>query len=727
MHFSFPHVKQHESRDCGPACLKMIAKHYGKTLSLEYLREKSYINKLGVSLLGISEAAEAIGFRPTAVKISFDSLVEQVILPCIVHWNGNHFVTIYKIKKNKIYVADPATTLTIYSIEEFLEHWSFDNGVGYALLLQPTPKFYNDEELNYGRYPSLWSFKSYLKPFKRHFVQIFIGLVVGFVITLATPFLFRALVDLGISRNDVDFVYALIVSQFILFLGGFSVQLISSWIMLHLGSRLHISIVSDFLMKMLKLPIGFFESKITGDLLQRIQDNKRIEQLLSATSVQSFFSIFSMIVSGIILVLFNSTIFWIVLCANGISVLWIFLFLRRRKILDYKVFDQVSKTNNQLINILQGISEIKLSNSEKHKRWEWERVMVNLFKVQIEMLSFNQMQQSGTSILYQIQNLSISLVSALAVMNGEMSFGAMMAVTMISGQFNGAVNQLHNFIITLQEAKISLERVAEIHLKKDESPSTENFIVEFPENQNITFQDVSFTYSSLKSTYVLKNLNFIIPTGKVTAIVGASGSGKTTLLKLLLKFYSPTQGKILLNQSNLVMVSGSVWREQCGVVMQDGRIFPDTVAKNIALGREKIDYEKLHNAAYLANIENFIEQLPNGYNTKIGEDGLNLSRGEIQRILLARAIFKNPTYVFLDEATSSLDSENEFQIMGKLKEFFVGRTVVIIAHRLSTVQFADQIIVLHKGEIVESGNHADLTENKRFYYNLVKNQLELGA
>jgi ATP-binding cassette subfamily B protein len=727
MRFSFPHVKQHESRDCGPACLKMIAKYYGKTLSLEYLREKSYINKLGVSLLGISEAAETIGFRPTAVKISFDSLVEQAQLPCVVHWNWNHFVTVYKIKKNKVFIADPATDLVAYSTEEFLAHWSFEKGTGYALLLQPTPRFYDSEELNFGTASSLWSFKSYLKPFRRYFIQVFVGLVVGFAVTLITPFLFRALVDLGISRNDVGFVYALIVSQFILFLGSFSVQLISSWIMLHLGSRLHISIVSDFLMKMLKLPVVFFESKITGDLLQRIQDNKRIEQLLSATSVQSFFSIFSMVVSGIIIVLFNTTIFWIVLSANGVSILWIFLFLKRRKILDYKMFDNVSKTSNQLIHILQGINEVKLSNSEKHKRWEWERIMVNLFKVQMEMLSFNQMQQSGTSILYQIQNLSISLVSALAVMNGEMSFGAMMAVTMISGQFNGAVNQLHSFIITLQEAKISLERVAEIHLKKDESPANENLIVEMATNQSITFEDVSFTYASLKSTFILKNLNFTIPNEKVTAIVGASGSGKTTLLKLLLKFYAPTQGKILLNTSNLVMVNSAVWREQCGVVMQDGKIFPDTVANNIALGREKINYEKLHHAAYLANIEHFIEQLPNSYNTKIGEDGLNLSRGEIQRILLARAIYKNPSYIFLDEATSSLDSENEFQIMGKLKEFFVGRTVVIIAHRLSTVQFADQIIVLHKGEIVESGNHANLTENKRFYYNLVKNQLELGV
>ena len=729
--FSFPFYHQYDAMDCGPTCLRMIAKYYGKNYSLEFLREKCFIGREGVSLLGISDAAELIGFRTLGVKISFDKLINEVPLPCIAHWRQNHFVVIYKIKKNKIYIADPGHGLIAYKTEEFLREWGSagtnDSPEGVILGLEPTPDFYHHDDAFMHDKTSFRFLIEYLRPYKKMIIQVLISMFIGIILGLIFPFLTQAIVDFGINNQNIGFVYTVLVAQLMLYIGRTAVEFIRSWIFLHIGTRINISIISDFLIKLMKLPIAFFDTKMIGDILQRIGDNQRVQTFLTSSTLNTLFSLFSLIIYGFVLLIYSASIFFIFLAGSILSVLWIVIFMKKRRCLDFKRFEQMTHNQSHLIQLIHGMQEIKLNGCERQKRWIWEGIQARLFKVNIKSLALDQFQEGGNSFINELKNILISFLAAKLVIDGEITLGMMMAIQYIIGQLNTPISQLINLLHTAQDAKISLERMGEIHNKEDEEKADENKSVLIPEERSIRIKNLYFQYEGPHSEFVLNDLSLEILQGKVTAIVGASGSGKTTILKLLLKFYPPTKGEIRLGEINLTNFNSRIWRQKCGVVMQDGYIFSDTIAKNITVSEENIDRQKLFHAVKIANIQEFVESLPLGYNTKIGSDGHGLSQGQRQRILIARAVYKNPEYLFFDEATSALDANNEREIIENLEQFFQGKTVIIIAHRLSTVKNADQIVVLDKGHIIETGNHSELTQLRGAYFHLVKNQLELGS
>lgn len=727
---SFPIYKQLDAMDCGPSCLRMVARHYGKNYSLNTLRDKSYISKEGVSLQGISEAAESIGFKTLGTGMTMDTLMKEAPLPLIAHWNQEHFVVVYKVKKDKIFVADPALGDLTYSINEFKKHWAStrqDNeDVGICLLLEPTPAFFqrDDEKIDKAGFRFLIS---YLKPYRKLIWQLTLGLIAGSILLLLFPLLFQALVDYGINNKDLSFVYLILLAQLLFIIGRASIEFIRSWILLHLSTRINIALISDFLIKLMKLPVSFFEIKLVGDILQRIGDHRRIEEFLTTSTLSTLFSFVNLIIFGIVLAIYNTTIFLIFAISTVLYVLWVSRFMKRRRVLDYARFEQLSQNQSKIIQIINGIREIKLNDSDIRKRWEWEGIQASLFKVNIKNLALNQYQNAGTIFIHEVASIVIIFIVARAVIAGEMTLGMMLAVSYILGQLKSPVEQFVGFLHKSQDAKISLERLSEVHSQEEEEKNKEVKLRIFPERHVITITNLTFQYEGPHSPKVLDNIDLQIPQDKVTAIVGVSGSGKTTLLKLLLGFYKPVEGEISIGDMNLNNFDLKQWRNQCGVVMQDGYIFSDTIAKNIALSSDRIDFERLIESAKLANIQNFIEKLPLSYNTKIGINGQGLSGGQKQRILIARAIYKNPSFLFMDESTSSLDAENELVIMQNLKRFFHARTVVVVAHRLSTVKNADQIVVLDDGRIVEQGTHNDLIKNKGQYYQLVRNQLELGT
>jgi len=726
----FQHYTQLDAMDCGPICLRMVAKHYGKSYSLQTLRDRSFITREGVSLLGTSDAAESIGFRTMGVKISFEQLIEETPLPFIAHWKQSHFVVVYKIdKKKNLHIADPAEGLVKLTEEEFKGGWistkSEGEEKGVCLLLEPTPDFYasEDEKLNKANFKFLFS---YLKPYKKFLIQLFLGLLAGSLLQLIFPFLTQSIVDFGIANRDISFVYLVLVAQLMLFTGRTTIDFIRGWILLHISTRINISLISDFLIKLMKLPIRFFDIKMIGDLMQRIGDHTRIESFLTSTSLAILFSVFNLIIFGAVLIFYSTKIFIVFLVGSVLYALWVILFMKKRKELDYKRFAEMSDNQSNVIQLITGMQEIKLNNCEKQKRWEWERIQARLFKVSVKSLALNQYQQAGSVFINELKNIIISFIAAAAVIHGEMTLGMMMAVQYIIGQLNSPIAQLIGFMQSAQDAKISLERLGEIHNKKDEENIEEPKLALLPSKKNIVLDKLHFQYEGPHSEMVLNNIELEIPEKQITAIVGASGSGKTTLIKLMLGFYEPVKGEIFVGGTGLENFSQRMWRGSCGVVMQDGYIFSDTIAKNVAVIDEVVDKEKLLNAVKVANIQEFVERLPLSYNTKIGQDGHGLSQGQKQRILIARAVYKNPEFIFLDEATNALDANNERKIMENLDKFFKGRTVVVVAHRLSTVKNADQIIVLDKGQIVEKGTHNELAKKKGAYYELVKNQLELG-
>jgi len=725
----FPHYRQLDTMDCGPTCLRIIAKYYGKNYSLQSLREKSFITREGVSLLGISDAAENIGFRTLAAKIPFDKLKEEAPTPFIAHWRQQHFIVVYGFKKDKVLVSDPAHGRVKLSKKEFLDGWISDRTqgeeTGVVLLLEPSPEFYEVEGEKLDRSGFKFLFK-YLRPYKKFITQLFLGMLVGSILQLIFPFLTQSIVDIGIQNQDLNFVTLILIAQLMLFFSRTAVEFIRGWILLHLGTRINISILSDFLIKLMKLPVSFFDTKMIGDLLQRIGDHNRIESFLTSSTLNTLFSFINLIVFGVVLAIYDMQIFAIFFAGSAVYVVWILIFMKKRRDLDYKRFDQMSSNQSNLIQLITGMQEIKLHNSEKQKRWEWERIQAKLFKVSISGLALNQYQQAGSSFINELKNIIITFLAAKAVIDGEITLGMMLAVQYIIGQLNTPINQLVGFIHTAQDAKISLERLGEIHNRENEEDDDQDKVTIFPEDMSLKVEKLSFQYEGPHAEYALKDVSIPIPEGKITAIVGASGSGKTTLVKLLLKFYEPTEGEIRLGDINLSNYSNRLWRNKCGAVLQDGFIFSDTIAKNIAISDEYIDKEKLLHAVKVANIQEFIESLPLGYNTKIGNDGHGLSQGQRQRILIARAVYKDPEYIYFDEATNALDANNEKVIMENLEKFFEGKTVVVVAHRLSTVKNADQIVVLDKGKLTEMGTHQELTEKRGDYYKLVKNQLELG-
>jgi ATP-binding cassette subfamily B protein len=726
----FPFFKQLDAMDCGPSCLRMIAKFYGKNFSLQTIRDRSSLTREGVSLLGLSDAAESIGFRSVGARVSFKQLSEELPLPVIVHWKSEHFIVAYAVKGGKVHVADPAFGLIKYSKEEFLKGWSGntdeDKAIGLVLIVEPTPDFYQleDEKIDKSSFAYLFT---YFRSQKKFIRQLFLGLLLGSLFQLIFPLLTQAMVDIGINNRDIGFVTLILVAQLILFVSQTSVEFFRSWILLHLTTRLNISLISDFLIKLMKLPISFFDTKMVGDLLQRIGDHTRIENFITNQTLNVLFSMVNLLVFSIVLAIYSWTILLIFLLGSLFYVLWIVIFLKKRRELDFHRFRQLSENQAKLIELITGMQEIKLNNCEKQKRWEWERIQAKLFKVNISRLSLSQTQTIGSSFINQLKNILISFLAAKLVIEGNITIGAMVAVSYIIGQINAPLANLMDFIQTAQDAKISLERFNEIHLKKNEESLEEQKIIELPKNQDISIVDVSFQYEGPRSPMVLKQINLIIPANKTTAIVGMSGSGKTTLIKLLLGFYPPVEGSISVGEVDLNQISTSFWRSRCGVVMQDGFIFSDTIVNNITVGDDSVDRDRLLEAVKMANIQEYIESLPLGYHTKIGQEGAGLSQGQKQRILIARSVYKNPGFLFFDEATNALDANNEKVILENMNDFYKNRTVVVVAHRLSTVKNADQIVVLDKGEIVEKGAHNELIKLKGHYWHLVRNQLELGT
>ncbi|MBT5528517.1 MAG: peptidase domain-containing ABC transporter [Cytophagia bacterium] len=723
----FPFYNQLDAMDCGPSCLQMISKYYGKTYSIQTLRDKCFITREGVSLLGISDAAESIGLRSKGVRINFEQLKADVTFPSIIHWNQNHFIIVYRITKNKVYVADPAHGLLKYSHEEFVKSWIQDGSEkGLCLLIEKAPDFHlvDDEIIDKSGFKFLFS---YVKPYKKYLFQLITGLLIGSLVLLLFPFLTQQIVDYGINNHNIGFIYLVLIAQLILFLGRTSVDFIRGWILLHISTRVNISLISDFLIKLMKLPIGFFDIKKIGDLLQRISDHTRIESFITNSTLSILFSFVNLIVFGIVLGFYSLKILAVFIIGSFLYVLWVYLFMKKRRVLDYKRFNQLADNQSNLIQLITGMQEIKLNNCEKQKRWEWENIQAKLFRVNVKGLSLSQNQRAGATILNESKNIFITFIAATAVIGGSMSLGMMLAVVFMIGQLNSPLEQLILFLNKAQDAKISLERLAEIHKKDDEESKVNEKISFIPEDKSIYINNLSFQYEGPQSEMVLNDINISIPEKKVTAIVGTSGSGKTTLLKLLLGFYAPTRGEIKVGDINQQSLNEKVWRNKCGAVMQDGFIFSDTIARNVAISDERIDQKRFYSAIKVANIQQFVQNLPLGYNTKIGADGHGLSQGQKQRILIARAVYKNPDFLFFDEATNSLDANNEKIIMNNLDEFFKGKTVMVIAHRLSTVKNADQIIVIEKGKVIEIGSHSELAERRSSYYNLVKNQLELGV
>lgn len=727
---NFPTHKQRDSKDCGPTCLKIISKYYKKSFRIEDLRQLSETQRSGTTLLGISNAAEKIGYRTIGLKISKDRLAE-LPLPCILHWNDNHFVVLYKIHKLKYYISDPAFGLIEYSESEFLKNWSRTSNVndaneGFSLIIEPDPSFLNDNHLEgTKRNLGISYLLKYFYQYRPFLVQLILGVLAGSLLQLFVPFLTQSIVDVGIKNRDINFIYLILFGQVFIFIGRTSVEIIRRWIILHLSTRINISLISNFFIKLMNLPISFFDSKKTGDLLQRINDHERIERLITQSSLDVLFSMVNVIVFGLVLAFYDYRIFITFMLGSFLYFFWIKIFLKKRAAIDYKKFARLSQEQSKVIELINGIQEIKLHNAEKEKRWGWEDLQAQLFKVSIEGLALEQYQSVGSGFINELKNISITILSAKLVIDGDITLGMMLAISYIVGQLNGPISQLINFIKELQDAQLSLDRLSEIHNKDDEENLNDQKIVDVPLLTPLTLKKVSYRYTG-STQLVLEELDLRIPSQKITAIVGTSGSGKTTLMKLLLKFYDPTKGIIKLGATDLKSISQRAWRAQSGVVMQEGYIFSDTIARNISVGDDFIDKDKLLQAVDVANIQEFIEGLPLSYNTKIGMEGLGLSTGQKQRILIARAVYKNPNFLFFDEATSALDAHNEKIIMEKLNTFFKNKTVVVIAHRLSTVKNADQIVVLEKGKIIETGTHIELVKLKGSYFTLVKNQLELG-
>ncbi|MEN5433861.1 peptidase domain-containing ABC transporter [Sphingobacterium faecium] len=723
----FTNYKQMDEMDCGATCLRIIFKHYGKLLSIHKIRKLCQTTKSGVNLLGISEAAEKMGFRTYGVRLSLNQL-KDIDLPCILHWNQNHFVVLHEIRKGRYYVSDPAAGLLTYKEKEFSMNWfsTKDHHVGLSLVLSPGPDFYQIDEEEPEMKLEWNKIFTYFFKYKKLFVQLILGMILGTLLSLITPFLTQSVVDIGINTNNISFINLILIAQLMLFVGSTAVAFIRSWIMLHISTRVNISILTDLLIKIMKLPMSFFDLKTHGDIMQRMSDQQRIESFLTGSTLNTLFSLFNMVIFGTLLVIYNKTIFLVFFGATVLYTLWILAFMKYRRQLDEKRFKIASDNQTYMVEMIQSIKDIKLNNAQKQKRWGWEALQAKLFKFKVESLALVQYQSVGSMAINQAKAILITFISAKAVIDGEMTLGGMMAVQYILGMVSNPVESLLEFMQSYQDAKISLERLNEIYGFEEEENIKKDYLTQLPDNKTIEIRNLTFRYFGAGNDPIFTNLNLTFPEGKTTAIVGTSGSGKTTIIKLLLRYYNPEEGEILIGGKKLDHIDFGLWRQSCGSVLQENYVYADTIEHNIAVNDEFADKELLNNAINVANMDEFIADEPFGIATRIGTAGKGISQGQRQRLMIARAVYKNPAYIFLDEATNSLDANNEKEIVEKLDKFFNNRTVIVVAHRLSTVKNADNIIVLEKGIVMEQGTHKELTALRGSYYNLVKNQLELG-
>lgn len=713
--------------DCGATCLRIVFKYYGKQVSIHRIRKLCQTTKNGVNLLGISEAAEKLGFRTYGVRLSLEQL-NQIELPAILHWNQNHFVVLYKIRKGKYYISDPASGLVTYSEKEFAKNWFSTKELheGLSLLLSPGPDFYQIDEEE----PNLklgWSkMFTYFYKYRKLFIQLILGMVLGTLLSLIAPFLTQSVVDIGINTKNISFINLILIAQLMLFIGSTAVAFIRSWIMLHISTRVNISILTDLLIKIMKLPMSFFDLKTHGDIMQRMSDQQRIESFLTGSTLNTLFSLVNMLIFGSLLIVYNSTIFIVFLISTTLYTLWILAFMKYRRELDHKRFKIASENQTYMVEMIQSMQDIKLNNAQKQKRWGWEALQAKLFKFKVESLALSQYQSVGSMAINQAKGILITYISAKAVIDGDITLGGMMAIQYIVGMVSNPVESLLGFMQSYQDAKISLERLNEIYETEEEEDFRKDYLPKLPEDRTIELRNLTFRYYGAGNEPVFSKLNLSFPSGRTTAIVGASGSGKTTILKLLLRYYNPEEGEILVGGKRLDQIDFGLWRDSCGSVLQENFVYADTIERNIAINDEFPDEEKVQNAVHIANMEEFIQDEPFGLATKIGTAGKGISQGQRQRLMIARAVYKDPAFIFLDEATNSLDANNEKEIVEKLDRFFDQRTVIVVAHRLSTVRNADNIIVLEKGDVVEQGTHSELTAKRGKYYELVKNQLELG-
>ena len=727
---SFYFYRQHDAMQCGIACMAMVCKYYGRKCSFETLSNTCTITNEGVSMQALKQLAEALGFDVLCGKASLYQ-IKDINYPCLLHWNQNHFVVLYKVKKNGFYIADPAKGHVKYDLEVFKKHWvstqSDGEEKGIVMFLEPTPAFYEKQMEEQPTEERSFRFLfGYIKQYRKYFGQIVLGLLVGSLLQLILPFLTQSIVDVGIKNQNIGFIWLILLGQLMLTVSRTAIDFIRRWLLLHISLRINISLVSDFFIKLLKLPMSFFDTKLMGDLMQRMGDHSRVNTFLTQQTLSIVFSLFTFVVFSIVLLSYNWLVFAIFMLGSLLYGGWLALFLRRRKVLDYELFEQQAINNNKTYEFITSMQEIKLQDCEQRRRWEWENVQADLFGVQMKSLKLQQTQEAGSIFINELKNIVITVVAATAVIHGQLTLGMMLAVQYIIGQLNSPVEQLMSFFYSVQDVKISLERINEIHRMDDENGKQGLGTAVKEENKGIDLENANFKYDPHALKTIIDDVSLNIPKGKVTAIVGASGSGKTTLIKLMLGYYPVLGGQINIGGTDVNTLNKKWWRRQCGVVMQDGVIFSESIARNIAVDDGEIDKNRLQKAAEIACINDYVMGLPLKYNTKIGRDGVGLSQGQKQRILIARAVYKNPDYIFLDEATNSLDANNERMIVEHLDEFYKGKTVVIVAHRLSTVKNADQIVVLDKGKVVEIGNHEALTAKRGAYYNLVKNQLELG-
>ena len=726
-------IFQHDSMQCGIACLQMVCKYFDREYSLDSLSKLCFATTEGVSMLGINEAANTLGLHTISARVT-TTMLGKAPLPSILHWDQNHFVVLYKVKKGKkFYVADPRKGLVTYGLDEFKQHWisTKSNGEdkGIAMFLETTPAFFTykmEDEEHIKEKRSFRFLFGYVKKYRKYFGQIILGLIVGSLLQLVLPFLTQSIVDVGIKNQDIGFVWLILLGQLMLTVSRTAIDFIRRWLLLHISLRINISLVSDFFIKLLKLPMSFFDTKLMGDLMQRMNDHSRVNNFLTQQTLNITFAMLTFVVFSVVLYFYNKLVFVIFLLGSILYGAWMTLFLKRRKVLDYELFEQQAINNNKTYEFITSMQEIKLQDCEQRRRWEWEDTQADLFGVQMKSLKLQQTQEAGSIFINEVKNIIITVVAATAVIHGQMTLGMMLAVQYIIGQLNSPVEQLMNFFYSLQDVKISLERINEIHQMDDENGKVGLQTSIEDKSEGIDIKDIMFKYDPHALRKTIDDVNIHIPQGKVTAIVGASGSGKTTLIRLMLGYYPVLEGQINIGNTDINKLNKKWWRRQCGVVMQEGVIFSESIARNIAVDDGDIDKERLLKAAEIACIKDYVMALPLKFNTKIGRDGVGLSQGQKQRILIARAVYKNPDYIFLDEATNSLDANNERNIVENLDKFYKGKTVVIVAHRLSTVKNADQIVVIDHGKVVEVGNHESLTAKRGAYYNLVKNQLELG-